>query len=167
MTLDNGEVILCTPDHKFPILGKGKTEAKDIVPQVDSLISFNCRLYNIDDRKSKENNNSPTYLQVFNHSKKEWNYVHLEVANFFKNINEHTKLVFEVDDPKKTVIHHKDYNKYNNNPENLTFMNGYDHFLLHSKTSTYYQSTLTEAQKKSIAKKQSESSKKLRILVII
>lgn len=30
ITLDNGEEIVCTPDHKFPIYGKGFVEAKDL-----------------------------------------------------------------------------------------------------------------------------------------
>ena len=40
ITLDNGEKIVCTPDHKIPIVEKGKVEAKDIVIGVDRLISF-------------------------------------------------------------------------------------------------------------------------------
>lgn len=37
LTLDNGETIICTPEHAFPILGRGKTEAKDIEIGVDCL----------------------------------------------------------------------------------------------------------------------------------
>ena len=43
LTLVNGETIICTPEHKFPVIGKGKTEAKDIVVGEDSLFSFNVR----------------------------------------------------------------------------------------------------------------------------
>lgn len=42
LTLDNGEVIICTPEHKFPVQGKGFIEAKDLTP-TDSLFPFNNR----------------------------------------------------------------------------------------------------------------------------
>ena len=32
---------------------------------------------------------------------------------------------------EKNVIHHKDNNRYNNNPNNLAFMNPKDHYLYH------------------------------------
>jgi hypothetical protein len=40
LTLDNGETIICTPEHKFPVQGKGFIEAKDLTPN-DSLFPFN------------------------------------------------------------------------------------------------------------------------------
>ena len=43
LTLDNGEIIKCTPDHKFPVIGKGKVEAQNIIINEDSLISFNTK----------------------------------------------------------------------------------------------------------------------------
>ncbi|PWT79920.1 MAG: hypothetical protein C5B44_06185 [Acidobacteria bacterium] len=39
LTLDNGETIICTPEHKFPIFGRGVIEAKDIAVEVDRLFS--------------------------------------------------------------------------------------------------------------------------------
>ena len=30
ITLDNGSEIVCTPDHKYPILGLGFVEAQDL-----------------------------------------------------------------------------------------------------------------------------------------
>jgi hypothetical protein len=53
LTLDNGQTIICTPDHKFPIIGKGKVEAQNIVVNEDSLISFHTRKFSIN-----ENDNS-------------------------------------------------------------------------------------------------------------
>jgi len=40
LTLDNSEEIICTPDHKFPIRGKGKIEAQNIEVNADSLIGY-------------------------------------------------------------------------------------------------------------------------------
>ena len=39
ITLDNGQVITCTLDHKFPVWNKGKVEAKDLIVG-DSMIPF-------------------------------------------------------------------------------------------------------------------------------
>ena len=146
LTLDNGEEIICTPDHKIPVIGKGKTEAKDIIENEDSLISFNKRLFSINE---KENLDDPQYTQIYDHKKKKWIFVHRMVANYFKNIGLNNEMVFEVDNTKKSIIHHKDFNKYNNNPENLVFMNGYDHFKLHSE----WKKTKTEEELKQIKDK--------------
>lgn len=45
LTLDNGEKIICTPEHKFPIIGKGSVEAKDIAINQDKLINFDIDNY--------------------------------------------------------------------------------------------------------------------------
>ena len=37
VVLDNGEVIRCTPEHKFPVVGKGFVEAQYIIPAEDTL----------------------------------------------------------------------------------------------------------------------------------
>jgi hypothetical protein len=110
VTLDNGESIICTPEHKFPIIGKGKVEAKDIEPLVDSLISFNTRLHSINEEK--ENNlHNPQYQQVFDHSTKSWKFTHRIVANYFKERNIEQNLVFlqKFENEQKRVIHHKDF----------------------------------------------------------
>lgn len=39
ITLDNGKEIICTPDHKIPVLGKGFVEAQNLTTS-DPLISF-------------------------------------------------------------------------------------------------------------------------------
>jgi hypothetical protein len=126
LTLDNGETIICTPDHKFPILGHGFVEAKDIQLGVDSLISFNTRLHPISDFKPS----SPLYHQVYDHVEHQWRFTHRLVGQYFKNINQHNEMG---PSQRKTVIHHHDFDKYNNNPDNLFYMNGKDHFVLHTK----------------------------------
>lgn len=42
LTFDNNETLVCTPDHKFPILGKGFVEAKDLLVG-ESMIPFNTK----------------------------------------------------------------------------------------------------------------------------
>ena len=163
LTLDSGENIICTPDHKFPILGKGKVEAKDIKVDEDSLISFNTRLYNIKGKETSKNTTMPKYLQVFDHSDKTWKFVHKTVAKFFKEQNLHEELIYgniEIEKHKLSTIHHKDFNKFNNTPNNLAFMNNHNHFVLHSSESKKMWESFSEEKKMELSKKSSENLKK-------
>jgi hypothetical protein len=125
LTFDNGKEVVCTPDHKFPILGKGFIEAKDLKIG-ESMIPFNTK-------KQKIRKNSNDYEMVYQNDTKEWEYTHRMVYNFFKDINQHEEMVYceEYTGSEKNVIHHKDFNRYNNSPENLAYMNAKDHIILH------------------------------------
>lgn len=124
LTLDNGEEITCTPDHKFPIYERGFVEAKDLVID-DSLIPFN--------RKSVKIGNGD-YEQIYQNNTKTWEFTHRVVGKFFKNLGVHEEMTHDemYRDSKKTVIHHKDFNRHNNSPENLAYMYSLDHILYHS-----------------------------------
>jgi hypothetical protein len=152
LQLDNGEKIICTPDHKFPIQGKGFVQAKDIVVNQDSLFSFNTRLAPIENRK---NNRSSDYHQVFDHPSKKWVYTHRVVANYFKNIGLQKEFTYsqKYRDSKKTVIHHKDFNRYNNNPSNLVFMYHLDHMKYHADHSAHMLSIRTSEEQARIVEK--------------
>ena len=76
ITLDNGEVITATPDHKFPILEKGFVEASDLKVN-DRLIPFNAK-------QQKISKTSGKYTQVYNPLTKEWEYVHRLVNKYFE-----------------------------------------------------------------------------------
>ena len=104
--LDNGEEVIVTPDHAFPVWEKGRTEAQDLKPG-DSIIAFNRRL-------NKEKGLNNTYEQVYDHENQKWSYTHKFVADSFKNtICEN--FVFDYNyfskSPSYSVRHHKDYNK--------------------------------------------------------
>lgn len=126
LTLDNGEEIICTPDHKFPILGKGFVEA-DKLKVNDRLIPFNTQTKKITKRTNE-------YLQVYQNNTKKWEFVHrlvhrvLEPFGLLENFNFDKKY----SDFKKTIVHHSDFNRFNNNPENLLMMYYKDHFKYHS-----------------------------------
>lgn len=79
ITFDNGEHIICTPDHKFPIIGKGKIEAKDLKIG-ESMIPWNTRLEELNQGKTK-------YLQVYNFENKEWKFVHRMVCKLVNGFN--------------------------------------------------------------------------------
>lgn len=92
LTFDNGKELVCTPDHKFPILGKGFVEAKDL--QIgESMIPF----YTKNQKIGKDSNE---YEMVYQNDTKEWEYTHRMVGKFFKKHNG-----FE-----KQITHHSNFN---------------------------------------------------------
>lgn len=124
ITLDNGESIVCTPDHKFPLYGRGFVEAKDLTID-ESMIP----LYRDYAPLSKGNNS--TYERVFNNNNKKWEFTHRLVSKFI-NLSVETH---EEDFGDGYVIHHKDCNRYNNTPINLCKMSFKDHRLYHQSIS--------------------------------
>ena len=123
LTFDNGKELICTPDHKIPVFGKGFVEAQHLTVN-DSLIAFNTR-------QEKIAPNSNEYEQVWDHSTKSWKWTHRVVGEFFRKIKKHQEFTYLTENANKlkAVIHHKDSNRYNNDPRNLTYMNKEDHIL--------------------------------------
>ncbi len=134
LTFDNGETLVCTPDHKIPVQGGGYKLAKDLT-QEDSLFPFTLRQNAI--------RNQLTYTQVYQPGAKKWEYVHKMVGNYIKTKGRHVEFVFDeqLSVEKKQTLHHVDFNRYNNNPENLVFMNFVDHRRYHN--SHYEQGKLS------------------------
>lgn len=126
ITLDNGETITTTPDHKFPTRFNGIKQAKDLVVG-ESMWSFNKKFEKI----FKQKKNGKFYECIFDHKKNDWIYTHRLVANYFKLLNEHNEHIFSENHQIKNTIHHFDFCHTNNNPENLFFMEFHDHVLLH------------------------------------
>ena len=156
LTLDNGKTLTVTPDHNFPVLGRGKVQAKDLQPN-DSLISFETRYRNID-RNLK---NERTYQQVYDHEKNCWKYTHRIVAEFFKDKQKHQEFTFlpENINKDKNTIHHKDFNRYNNDPRNLQWMNKQDHINYHVYSKQEYWDNISEEEYNRITTKISNSLK--------
>lgn len=132
ITLDNDKTIVCTLDHKFPVWNRGKVEAKDL--QIgDSMIPFYSKLKEL----SNTSKNS-TYEQIYENESKKWIYVHRLVSRWkdeLNLLNEYNYNPQRLDEGKKTV-HHMDYNRYNNTPENLVRMSRDDHFDYHKQNSS-------------------------------
>jgi len=147
LTLDNGKTLTCTPDHKIPVFGKGFVEAKDIT-STDSLISF-------EKQNQKISHNSNEYEQVWDHSTKTWKWTHRIVGEFFRNLDKHQEFTFLEENigKEKTVIHHKDYNRFNNDPRNLQYMNKTDHILYHASLKEDYWKNLSANEKESLSDK--------------
>lgn len=112
--LDNEKEILCTPDHKFMKRDGEYIEAREL-KSGDSLMP----LYKKQDKLG--------YEMVISPHDNKYHKTHNLVAY---------ACVLQKDLDKITetnkAVHHKDYNKNNNSPENLIIMGLLDHFKLHS-----------------------------------
>lgn len=114
LTLDNGKTITCTPDHKFPTKYNGIKEAKDLLIG-ESMWSFNKKFKKI---KGQGNN----YEMIYDHSINDWVYTHRMVNDYIN------------DKPINNLIrHHKDFNRYNNNPENIERLTIKKHLKKHNE----------------------------------
>ena len=124
--LDNGEHLICTEDHKIPVLNYGFKEAKDLTPD-DVLIEFSTKNSEIKEQQK-------------------WKKTKDVVGNYFKEINKHQVFHYKEEYIKesKDVIIHKDKNESNNDPRNIQFMNK-DDFEQFS-TNEGYSSVLKDSQ---------------------
>lgn len=120
LTLDNGETITCTPDHKFPIKDVGFVRA-DQLKVNDSLIPLYRRTQYIAKHKPNQ-----TYEQVYDNETHEWQFTHRLVSNYIDTNC----------DIKHPVIHHADFNRFNNDPTNLVKMTWDDHVRVHNENNT-------------------------------
>lgn len=107
ITLDSEEIIKCTEEHPF-LMRNGTYKPANKLNLNDSLMP----LY----RKS----NKFGYKLVFSNNKQKYELIHNMV--YYSSENE-----------KSEVIHHSDFNKLNNSPENLVGMTWNDHTKLHNK----------------------------------
>lgn len=148
LTFDNGKELICTLDHKFPIIGKGFVEAKDLVVG-ESMTPFYTK---------REKLGNADYEMVYQNDTKKWEYTHRMVSSFFKERNEHNTLVHceKYADQNKQVVHHRDFNRFNNDPSNLAYMNAKDHMILH-KDHGFEPMVGTLAAKRSLEKMKLES----------
>ena len=126
VTLDNGEEILTTPEHPYMlrdgsyILAEDLKEGQSLMPMY-----FN------------ETNGYETVK--FNSEARGWHSIYKLVADYFK----HDKIIeteSRYDEstsklPYKVAIHHIDFNKKNNNPENLKIMTSDEHWNYHNSLS--------------------------------
>lgn len=84
ITLDNGETITCTPDHKFPVWNKGFVKAEDLCAG-ESMIPHYTRQHPI--AKGAEKN----YEQIFENETGKWQYTHRAVSNWKDAVGAHNK----------------------------------------------------------------------------
>lgn len=125
VTFDNGKSVVCTPDHKFPVWGKGFIEAQNLAVGESLIPGY---------RRQKEiTSGGAEYEQIFKNDTGTWEYTHREVATWkdergLKETFVHNK---KNTNHTKGIVHHSDFNRTNNNPENLVMMNHKDHIEYH------------------------------------
>ncbi|MEW5858235.1 MAG: DNA topoisomerase (ATP-hydrolyzing) subunit B [Cyanobacteriota bacterium] len=119
VTLDNGETIVCTPDHLF-MLRDGSYKPAALLTPEDSLMP----LYRQVSDKKETGNTITGYERVWNTKKDEWIYTHV-LADFYNLRNS----VYESTDGNHR--HHVDFNKLNNNPTNIQRLPAEEHIALH------------------------------------
>lgn len=116
--LDNDEKIICTPDHPFMLRNGLYKKAQELTPN-DSLMPFKKQLSRIGKRITIKG-----YEMVYNPGEHRWIFTHMladeyniQKGIYNKNNGDHR--------------HHIDFNKLNNNPNNLTRLTKGEHMDLH------------------------------------
>ncbi|MDG4808969.1 ATP-binding protein [Micromonospora sp. WMMD1120] len=119
VTLDNGESVRCTPDHRFR-LRDGSYRRADSLVEGDSLMPLYRRL-----SSKAEGHNLQGYERVWMNDRDEWVYTHYlaDAWNLRHGKDSATN---------GNVRHHIDINKRNNDPRNLRRMTWPDHTALHA-----------------------------------
>ncbi|MBI2406582.1 MAG: intein-containing DNA gyrase subunit B, partial [Candidatus Harrisonbacteria bacterium] len=116
--LDNGEEIVCTPDHKFMLADGVYKEARDLAP-TDSLMPLYRQYSRIGQRIAIEG-----YEMVFDPSARRWLFTHALADQYNLARGVYTEAA-------GSHRHHKDFNKRNNNPDNLLRLTREGHLATH------------------------------------
>jgi len=122
--LDNNEEIVCTPDHRF-MLRNGKYKEAEKLNVKDSLMPLYRKLSKKEKRITIEG-----YEMIWNPNLEnighEWIFTHVLSDEY----NLKNKTYLEKNGSHK---HHIDFNKLNNNPDNIKRMSGEKHLACHQE----------------------------------
>lgn len=133
--LDNGKKIKCTPDHRF-MLRNGNYKEAQYLQKGESLMP----LY-ISKDDGKENKILKGYAKVFQPMESDWNFVHFLADEWNLREGIYGK-------KRGRVRHHIDFDKNNNDPENIQRMQWEDHWRLHSNLASWRHQNDSEYVKK-------------------
>ncbi|MCX6760036.1 MAG: toprim domain-containing protein [Candidatus Nealsonbacteria bacterium] len=118
--LDNDEEIICTPDHLFMLKDGTYKKAQDLT-NFDSLMPLYRKL-----SKKEGKITIKGYEMVYASKKRIWIFTHLLADDY----NIRNKVYTSINGTNK---HHIDFNKLNNNPDNIKRMSREDHFKYHQE----------------------------------
>ncbi|MFH1853814.1 MAG: DNA gyrase subunit A [Candidatus Omnitrophota bacterium] len=118
VVLDNDEEIRCTPDHPFMLRDGRYKNAKDLKPN-DSLMPLYTNLYD-----GKDDPNLKGYEILYQPMQNKWGFTHhlSDAWNLVKGIYKKSA---------GKIRHHMDFNKLNNNPDNIQRIQWGEHWALH------------------------------------
>ncbi|AUC61014.1 DNA gyrase, B subunit [Cyanobacterium sp. HL-69] len=125
VTLDNGEQIVCTPDHRFMLRDGSYKQAQNLTPE-DSLMPLYRKISSTQDKAITIDG----YEMVWNPRSDSWLFTHL-VADWHNR----WQGVYKKEDGQH--CHHIDFNKRNNNPTNLVRLSADEHLALHRSHLEY------------------------------
>jgi DNA gyrase subunit B len=147
VVLDNGQEIICTPDHKF-MLRDGSYKQARLLEKTDSLMPLYRKISKIGGRITIDG-----YEMVWNFDNK-WIFTHMlaDEFNLEKGIYDKTQ---------GEARHHINFNKLNNNPTNLIRLPKDEHLLLHTQHLDKTLHTAEAREKSRIAHKNPEYRKKI------
>jgi DNA gyrase subunit B len=148
VVLDTGERLRCTPDHLFMARGGFYTQAKDLQPG-DSLMPFRTKISEIGGRITIEG-----YPMVYDPGRNKWIFTHM-LSDEYNIANGRYALS---DGPHR---HHVDFNKLNNNPENLCRMPAEAHLDIHRRHAREFLHRKEIVEKCNAVKRSPEYRKKI------
>ncbi|ALB40529.1 MAG: DNA topoisomerase (ATP-hydrolyzing) subunit B [Nostocales cyanobacterium LacPavin_0920_SED1_MAG_38_18] len=119
VTLDNGETIVCTPDHRFMLRDGSYKQAALLTPD-DSLMPLYRQISDI----SNPGITIDGYEMVWNPRSDSWLFTHTLADWYNRYLG-----VYQLTDGEH--CHHLDFNKRNNNPTNLQRLSVESHLALH------------------------------------
>ena len=120
ITLDNNKTVVCTPDHKFMLRDGSYLEAKNLKASM-SLMPLRKKLSELKNRITIER-----YEMVLNPKTHKWIFTHLlaDKYNLSNNVYQEKPGAHK---------HHVNFNKLNNNPDNIIRIPKAKHLKLHRK----------------------------------
>ena len=118
--LDNNEEIICTPDHKFRLTTGDYIEAQNLTKEMN-LAPLYQKISKKEGKITIEG-----YEMVYDAHKKSWIFTHVLADEY--NLE---KEIYSIENGN--TRHHKDFNKRNNNPDNIVRMPKEKHFELHTR----------------------------------
>ncbi|MEK7147194.1 MAG: DNA topoisomerase (ATP-hydrolyzing) subunit B [Patescibacteria group bacterium] len=122
VVLDNNEEIICTPNHKF-MLSDGTFKEAQFLEKNNSLMPLYRQYSKLGKRITIEG-----YEMVFDPGQSRWIFTHLLSDQY--NIKK--EVYFE---KSGAYRHHLDFNKLNNNPNNLIRLNSKEHLEIHRRSA--------------------------------
>ena len=122
VTLDNEEKIRCTLDHRFMLRDGNYKQAKDL-KSGDSLMPLYINLYDGEDKNLKG------YELIYQPAKETREFIH-HLADGWNLKNG----IYEKGAGR--IRHHRDFNKLNNNPDNVLRIQWQDHWKFHKEIAS-------------------------------
>lgn len=135
VVLDNGAKIRCTPDHRFMLRGGSYVQAKDLRAG-ESLMPLGLRLATKEDDR-----NIVGYEMVYQPHGAHWEYAHhlADAWNLTRGFYQKSA---------GRIRHHFDFNKRNNNPDNIHRLGWKEHWQIHYKLAATRHKTDSEYREK-------------------